>query len=414
MRILVLTINYWPELTGIAAVLTRRCEYLASAGHAVTVCTAMPYYPEWRVRPGYNRQLFHRESRHGVHILRSWLWVPKRVTSAKRILFEASFFATSLLRALGSGKPDLLLVVSPPLGLALSAVLLSRWTGAPYVFDVEDLQPDAAVDLGLLPRPLLPSLYRLESLAYRRAALISTVTESMRQRIIGKNVSPEKVVALPPPADSNCFVIGGSGERQRFRRRHNLDGKFLVAHSGNMGVKQGLGVVLETAGQLRHRPEVTFLLAGDGVMRTQLEAQARALKLSNLRFLPLLERAQFFEMLAAIDIALIVQQASVSDIAFPSKTVTLLSAGRPVAAAVTAESEIASVLRQSQGGVVTAPGQAGPLAASIQQLLRDPGGRTAMGEAGRRYARLHWDESRVLPEFACHLLRAASPRARAA
>ncbi|HEX4487539.1 MAG TPA: WcaI family glycosyltransferase [Terriglobales bacterium] len=414
MQILVLTINYWPEATGIGAVLTRRCEYLASIGHEVTVCTAMPYYPEWRIHDGYTRKLFARESRHGVNILRSWLWVPKRVTSAKRVLLEASFFATSLLRALSSGKPDLLLVVSPPLGLALSAVLLSRWSGAPYVFDVEDLQPDSAGDLGMLPPAVLPALFRLEAMAYRKAALISTVTEGMRQRIIAKKVDPQKVIVVPPPADKNCFAIHQGSEGRDFRRQHRLEGKFLVAHSGNMGVKQGLNVVLEAAEKLRHHPDLAFLLAGNGAMRPQLEARARALQLRNLHFLPLLEQPQFLQMLAAIDMALIVQQATVSDIAFPSKTVTLLSAARPIAAAVSASSEIGRVLRQSEGGVVTEPERVDGLASTIQDLFGDPAKRAAMGECGRRYARQHWDEARLLPNFAYELSRVAGLSALAA
>jgi colanic acid biosynthesis glycosyl transferase WcaI len=409
-----LTINYWPEPTGIGAVLTRRCEYLASIGHKVTVCTAMPYYPEWRIHKGYTGKLFARESRRGVDILRSWLWVPKNVTSAKRVLLEASFFATSLLRAWRSGKPDLLLVVSPPLGLALSAVLLSRWSGAPYVFDVEDLQPDSAGDLGMLPPAVLPALFRLEAMAYRKAALISTVTEGMRQRIVAKNVPPEKVIIVPPPADKSCFAIHQGADGLDFRRQHNLEGKFLVAHSGNMGVKQGLNVVLDAAHRLRHQGNLAFLLAGDGAMRPQLEARARFLQLPNVYFLPLLKQPQFLQMLAAIDMALIVQQATVSDIAFPSKTVTLLSAARPIAAAVSANSEIGRVLRQSQGGVVTEPERVDGLASTIQDLFRDPVRRATMGECGRRYARQHWDESRLLPNFACALSRAAGLAALAA
>src|ERR1700675_1435216 len=179
MRILVLAINYWPEQTGIGAVFTRRCEYLASVGHEVTVCTGMPYYPEWRIHPNYTGKVFSREEHNGVTILRSWMWVPRKVTSAKRVLFEGSFLASSLLRAVCSRKPELLLVISPPLGLAVSAVLLSRMSKTPFVFDVQDLQPDAASDLGMLPRPVLPILYRLEAMAYRHAALISTVTDGM-------------------------------------------------------------------------------------------------------------------------------------------------------------------------------------------------------------------------------------------
>jgi colanic acid biosynthesis glycosyl transferase WcaI len=407
MRILVLAINYWPEQTGIGAVLTRRCEYLASVGHEVTVCTGMPYYPEWRIHPGYTGKLLSREEHYGVTILRSWIWVPRKVTSVKRVLFEASFLASSLLRAMCSHKPELLLVVSPPLGLAISAVLLSRWTKAPYVFDVQDLQPDSAADLGMLPGPVLPVLYRLEQMAYRHASLISTITEGMRQKIVAKGVPPGKVAVVPFPADSNLFAVGSLVKGLRFRSQYGLGGKFVVAHSGNMGVKQGLGVVLDTAELMREQRDVTFLLTGDGAMKPHLENKAKALKLNNVRFLPLQEQAEFLQMLAALDVALIVQQSSVSDIAFPSKTITLLSAARPVAAAVHYSSEIGRVIRQSNGGVVVEPENAEALATTLQELFRDPARRTAMGEFGRRYALQHWDAARILPNFESHLLEAS-------
>ncbi len=405
MRILVLTINYWPEVTGIGAVLTRRCENLAAAGHDVTVCTGMPYYPEWRIHAGYQRKAFVREERNGVTILRSWMWVPGKVTSVKRILFEASFLASSLLRAINTRKPELLLVVSPPLGLGLSAVFLSRWWKIPYAFDVMDLQPDAAADLGMLPRPVLPVLYRMEALAYRKAALITTITEGMRQKIVSKNIPPEKVVVVPPPADGTMFGVGDAVTGAEFRRKHGLEGKFVVAHSGNMGVKQGLDVMLDAALQLREQSDFAFVLAGDGAMKSRLEQRAATLGLANVRFLPLQEHCEFLQMLAATDLALIVQQSSVSDIVFPSKTVTLLSAARPVAASVSARSEIGRVIRQSGGGIVTEPENVDALAAAIKEFFDSPEKRQSMGEAGRQYALQHWDEARVLANFEGHLLK---------
>jgi colanic acid biosynthesis glycosyl transferase WcaI len=406
MRILALTINYWPEQTGIGTLLTRRCEYLASVGHEVTVCTGMPYYPEWRVHPNYKHKLFHQETRNGIKILRSWIWVPRKVTSSKRVVFEASFLATSIVRALGADKPDLLLTVSPPLGLAVSARVLSlRWR-IPYVFDVEDLQPDAASDLGMLPRPVLPFLYRLEAIGYRKAALISTVTEGMRQKIIAKGVPEDKVVVTPPPADRCVFQVGSAEDSTQFRGKHGLNGKFIVAHSGNMGVKQGLNLVLDAATRLKERREIVFLLAGDGAMKPHLQSRAAALRLDNVRFLPLQDQRDFLKMLAAIDLALIVQQSTVSDIAFPSKTVTLLAAARPVIAAVRANSEIGRVIRQSEGGVVIQPEDADALADTIQKL-DNPAIRVEIGKCGRRYALRHWDETRMFSEFESHMLRAA-------
>jgi len=399
MRILVLAINYWPEQTGIGPVLTRRCEYLASAGHEVTVCTSMPYYPEWRIPPEYAGKLFSREERNGVEILRSWMWVPNKVTSAKRIAFEASFLATSLMNALRNRKPDMLLVVSPPLGLGLSAVLLSRWWKIPYLFDVMDLQPDAAVDLGMLPGPIRPLLYRLESMAYKHAAVISTVSEGMRQKIVSKGFSPEKVVVVPPTADSNLFDIGTQVLGDEFRRRHGLHDQFVVGHCGNMGVKQGLDLVLHAASRLRERRDITFILVGDGSMKSQLEQQASSLQLSNLRFLPLLDESSFSEMLAATDVGLIVQQSSVSDIVFPSKTVTLLSAARPVIASVNDKSEIGRTILVSRGGVVIKPEDPDLLAEAVRSFAADKESRQAMGERGRQYAFKTWETSGVLSAF---------------
>src|SRR5262245_52824234 len=260
MRILVLGINYWPEETGIGAFSTGRCEYLAARGHQVTMCTAFPYYPQWRVPEAYHSRLFAREEHNGVTILRSYLYVPRQVTSAKRILHEASFITFSCLHALAGQKPDLLFVVSPPLGLAVSAILLSRLWRIPYVFHVADLQPDAALDLGMLPAGRLAQvLYAVERLAYRRAALVSTLTESMQRRIVSKGIPQEKVVLFSDWADPTLFTVPLTGGGKTFRRTWDLENCFLIVHAGNMGIKQGLEVVLAAAARSRRGAELSYL-----------------------------------------------------------------------------------------------------------------------------------------------------------
>src|SRR6266849_3787083 len=122
MRILYLGINYWPDESGIAPFATGRCEYLAECGHEVVACTGLPYYPQWRVAAAYRRRLLVREERAGVSIRRSWMYVPRRLTSLRRMVHEGTFVCSSFMRALCGPRPDLLLVVSPPLGLAASAI----------------------------------------------------------------------------------------------------------------------------------------------------------------------------------------------------------------------------------------------------------------------------------------------------
>jgi len=193
MKILILSINYWPEVTGIGAFTTYRAEHLARAGHDVEVCTSFPYYPEWRVPREYAGRLAMTEERNGVKIVRSYLYVPNPVTSFKRILHEGSFILSSAVRAGMRKRPDVLLAVSPPLGLAVTAILLSRMWRIPFVFDVEDLQPDSASDLGMLPAWAVRLLYGLEKAAYRHARLVTTLTPSMRKKIVDKGIAEEKV-----------------------------------------------------------------------------------------------------------------------------------------------------------------------------------------------------------------------------
>src|SRR6266849_4014585 len=144
MRILYLGINYWPDESGIAPFATGRCEYLAECGHEVVACTGLPYYPQWRVAAAYRRRLLVREERAGVSIRRSWMYVPRKLTSLRRMVHEGTFVCSSFMRALCGPRPDLLLVVSPPLGLAASAIALGRLWRVPYVLHVTDLQPEAA------------------------------------------------------------------------------------------------------------------------------------------------------------------------------------------------------------------------------------------------------------------------------
>lgn len=393
MRILILSINYWPEVTGIGAFTTYRAEHLASVGHEVEVCTTFPYYPDWKVSPQYAGKVLASEERKGVRILRNYAYIPNPVSSLKRILHEASFIVSSMMRVFMHKRPDLLLVVSPPLGLAMVAVLFKRLRGVPYVFDVEDLQPDSAADLGMLPPWAVKMLYRVEKAAYRHAQLVTTLTLGMRKRIIEKGVAERKVELLEPRMDDSLVSISPE-EGLDFRQRHGIRNELIVTHSGNMGVKQGLDVILEAAALSRSDHSVLFLLVGNGVDRDRIQRRAAELDLHNVRFLPLLPDPDFRGLLAATGLCLVTQQRSVSDIAFPSKVVTYLAAGCPVVASVNANSEVARTIDNCGAGKVVEPEDAKALLAAISEL------RVAdlpeLGRHARKYASLRWSSARIL------------------
>jgi colanic acid biosynthesis glycosyl transferase WcaI len=404
LKITILSINYWPEVTGIGAFTTYRAEYLAAAGHQVEVCTTFPYYPEWRVPKNYAGRFALTEERNGVRIVRTYAYIPKPVTALKRILHEASFIFSSTISALVHRRPDVLLVVSPPLGLAVPAIILSRLWRVPYVFDVEDLQPDSASDLGMLPAWAVSLLYKVESAAYRHARLVTTLTPSMRMKIVNKGIAEEKVGLLEPRMDDSLIDLQPA-EGGAFRHRYDLGEKFLITHSGNMGVKQGLDVVLDAAKLSQFDESTMFLFVGDGADCERIRQRSASMNLPNVRFLPLLNEEEFRGLLAASDICLVTQQHAVSGIVFPSKIVTYLAAGRPIVASVNTDCEVARITRESRAGKVVEAENPEALLAAIHDLRSED--LHKVGQNAREYANLRWSSARVLGNLEQSLMAAA-------
>src|SRR5215831_5622245 len=170
MRIAIVGINYAPELTGIGVYTAGLAEFLASRGISVDVYTGFPYYPMWAKAPEHRGTWSARERINGVSVRRHYLYVPARPSAVKRMLHELSFVASASLGYLRGPRADCTIVVSPPLFLGVPILLMARLKGSQTVFHVQDLQPDAAIDFGLLrPSALTQFFYWVEGVTYRLA-----------------------------------------------------------------------------------------------------------------------------------------------------------------------------------------------------------------------------------------------------
>src|SRR5262249_28050835 len=157
------------------------------------------------------------------------------------------FAFASLARLLFLPRPDVFIIVSPPLMLGIAAWLLTRFKPAPFIFHVQDLQPDAAVELGMLkPGLLTRTLYRLEAVAYRKAALVSGISRGMTRVLQKKGVASEKIFYFPNGV--RLPALDKLPARGEFRERHGFaPSDVLIVYSGNLGVKQGLEILIDAA-----------------------------------------------------------------------------------------------------------------------------------------------------------------------
>jgi colanic acid biosynthesis glycosyl transferase WcaI len=397
MRVVVWGINYAPEFTGIAPHSVALCEFLAAEGHDVEMVTSFAYYPTWQKRPEDRGRLYRRDVINGVPVHRCWHFVPARVSALKRILHEGTFVFTSTLRALTLAQPDVFVVVSPPLLLGAAASLVGKLRRAPCVFHVQDMQPDAAVGLGMLkPSWFTRALYALEAWAYRHAARVSGITTGMLKTFRNKGVPDSKLIYFPNAIElANDEPAPARGE---FRQRHGFPSQdFLAIYAGNLGVKQGLEVLLETAALLRDKP-IRFLICGDGAQREALAARAAEMRLPNFNMLPLQRGRDYRALLVDADVCFITQQAGAGNSFFPSKLLGLLAESKPVVTVAAPECELALSVAEGNFGVNVPPGRPQELAALLDSLANDRERLWIYGVNGRRYVE-QFAKQRVMRSF---------------
>ncbi len=404
MRVSIVSINYAPERTGIGVYTTGLAEQLAADGHAVTVHSGFAYYPEWRKSEADRGRLYRRETVNGVDLRRSWLYVPQRPSALKRIAHEFSFVVSAALAYLFAPRAERTIIVLPPLALGLAIGVLARLKGSRSILHVQDLQPDAAVELGMLkPGMLTRALYVLEALNYRLCDRVSTISEGMRRKILGKGVPAQKTLMFRNWAND---ALVRPGERMTgLRGEWGLAAEhFVVLYSGNLGRKQGLDSLLDAAALLAPEPRIRVVIVGDGAEQPELVARAQSLRLSNVMFRPLQPLERLSELLATADLSVIPQKRAVTDIVLPSKLCNILASGRAVVAAAPPSSDLALILAEGDCGVRVEPEDAQALATAILQLANDPARLAAAGASARRYAEQHLTQVALIRRFAAQAL----------
>ncbi|MGE5538441.1 MAG: WcaI family glycosyltransferase [Gemmatimonas sp.] len=404
MRLLIVGLNFAPELTGVGKYSGEMAAWLAARGHEVTVVTAPPYYPAWDIPSEYRGRGWHAETWHGCEVIRCPLYVPARATGSRRVLHLASFAlgaAPSAVKAAAIRRPEVVVSIAPALISSPVALAAARVARARTWLHVQDFELDAAFGIGLLGG----SAVRRASAATERALLrrfdvVSTISPKMIERLGKKGVAPGRRHLFPNLVDTDAIrpLAGVSPLR---RELGIADDATVVLYSGSMGEKHGLESVIAAARTMASdERSPLFLLSGDGSARERLVAMASGLP--NVRFAALQPHERLNDLLGVADIHVLPQRADVADLVMPSKLGPMLASGRPVVATVTPDSQVGRALAGC--GITVAPGDAAALAAAIADLARAPERRRALGVAARSYAVEHLGADRILADMEARLM----------
>ena len=180
---------------------------------------------------------------------------------------------------------------------------------------------------------------------------------------------------------------------------HQLDDKFVVLYAGNVGLTQGLEILIDVARNFETYIDIQFVVVGDGAARTQLESAIVNSSVQNLLMLPFQSVQIVNAMYASASVCIVPLRRGFSYDTVPSKIYTAMAAGRPVVASAESDSETALLLEESESGITVEPEQSDSLIGAIGDLYHNQNKILVMGKNGRKWIEQYYTRSVVIDAY---------------
>jgi len=406
-RVVIVTKWFPPEHAPFGVMMDELAASLVRRGHAVTVITGNPTHPSGVLPAGFdNRLVATARNADGVEIVR--VWSPARAPAKRetppslafRLLGFASFSLLAAFQVLRRARGATVFAVLQPLVIGPLLLVAARLVGARVVFNVQDLHPDALIEVGLLKARLPIAVLRtIERHCYRSADALAVISRGFRDHCVARGARPARVEVIPNWIDEGSVAPLASPSALR-REAGLADDAFVALYAGTIGHVSGAEVVVRAAARLRRHPSIRFLFVGDGPVVPRLLDRVRELELDNVRFLPFQPRSRLAEVQSAGDASLVTMLPGKGRTSVPSKVLGYMAAARPVLASVDAQCETAALVRLAGCGVVVPPDDETALAVALEELAADPARRSELGGAGRAYLERELNRESVLSRYA--------------
>lgn len=369
MRVIYLCQHFPPETGAPQIRVYEVSKELIKRGHQVEVLTAFPHHPKGVIPEEYRGMFYMFEEWDGIPVHRSWIYPSPKGSFWKRLMSYFSFTFSAFYSIIKSKPTDVIICNSPPLFLGITGYIGAKMKRAKFVFNIADIWPESAVELGILKNKLFIRIAEyLESFLYKKSWKIATATEGIKEYIIKKGKDASDVFLLPNGVNTDEFIP--MPKDTELLKQLGIEGKKVFMYAGTMGYAQGLDSVLSAAEMLKvSDPNVHFLFVGDGQEREKLETMKQELNLINVTFLGQVPVSEMPRMFSIADFSIVsLRNINLFKGARPSKIFPAISSGTPVLYCGSGES--ASILEEYNCGKIAPPEDPQGIAKAVRELSK--------------------------------------------
>ncbi len=402
-RILIITQYFPPEVGGGSQRSIGFAEELRDAGFEVTVIAPFPSYLIQKNDIVKKFKLYERSEINGIKLFNTFVYASDRGSFFTRILYYLSFtFSSTLVALVKVKKTDFHITISPPLFNGISGICIKFLKNSKFIFDIGDLWPESAVQLGFLKNKTAVWLAeKFEKYIYKKSDFINVVTEITLQKLKDKFPFIKRIFWVPNFVRTDLVIK--RAKNKKLLNDLNLVNKFIIGYAGNIGGAQGLKIVVDAAKITQLNTEITYLIIGDGVDRGGLEQEIQLYNLKNIVLHPPVNRDLVLEYLSIFDVTLIpLVKNELFRFTIPSKLYEAMASECPVILCV--DGEARKILEKSNAGLYCEPENAQELAEKILWMYSHRSETIVMGESGRKYVIDNYDRKRTIQKFMKMLL----------
>lgn len=388
MRILFLSDNFPPEGNAPATRLYEHATRWIRDGHAVTVITCAPNFPEGKLFDGYKNGWRRVEIIDGIRVVRVKTYITANEGFLKRTLDYMSFMLMGFLMGLFEPRPDVIVATSPQFFCAIGgwALAVAKWR--PFVLELRDLWPASIIAVGAMKKGhVIRALERVELFLYRRAKAIVSVTHSFKEDLVSRGIDGNKIHVVINGVDLDRYEPRSRDVKlaQEFR----LEGKFVAGYMGTHGMAHALPQVLEAAEQLKHRDDIVFFFAGSGAARGQVEQLVAERMLKNVRLIPRQPKDRMPALWSLCDVSIVpLRDTPTFATVIPSKIFESMGMGVPILMSLP-EGEATKIVRTTQSGLCVPPEDSMAMSEALMFLADNPD----------QLRKLACDARRAAPQF---------------